>query len=260
VTLTHRIDGDDSHPPLLLLNGGLMSIGAWQPFVEPLATRYRVIRCDFRGQLLTPGPFPTSIGEHASDVIALLDELQIERAQLAGVSFGGLVAMQVAASYPERVERLTVISATDYTTASMRHDAVEGRELAENAANGGDGGEVFRRVAATTWTDAWLAKQPPDFIESRARAVASLPTPFFAGAAALIGLLETLDLRPFLPKITAPALVIGAAEDRVFPPEHARAIAAAIPHARLEIVPNTGHGLLFEQAEQVIGWLLAGPD
>ena len=52
--LTHRIDGDG--PPLLLLNGGLMSIAVWQPFADALSSTRRVIRCDFRGQLLTPGP------------------------------------------------------------------------------------------------------------------------------------------------------------------------------------------------------------
>src|SRR5919206_467002 len=45
----------DDGAPLLLLNGGLMSIGTWQPFVGALSSRHRMIRCDFRGQLLTPG-------------------------------------------------------------------------------------------------------------------------------------------------------------------------------------------------------------
>jgi len=64
--LTHRIDGDG--PPLLLLNGGLMSIGTWQPFADALSPRYRVTRCDFRGQLLTPG-IADSWSSHASDVV-----------------------------------------------------------------------------------------------------------------------------------------------------------------------------------------------
>ena len=247
--LTHRIDGDG--PPLLLLNGGLMSMAAWQPYADALSPRHRVIRCDFRGQLLTPGPpFASSWKEHAADVVALLDALSVERAHVVGVSFGAEVAMHVAALDPTRVSRLTVISATDYTTEEMRADAAEGRALAES-----DPAEMFRRVAQKTWSASWLATQAPDFIEQRARQLASLPPAFFAGAVAVIGLLDVLDMRPLLPRIAAPTLVIGGEDDEVFPIEHSRAIAAAIPNARLEVVAGTGHGLLFEEAARVIALL-----
>lgn len=244
--LTHRIDGDGS--PILLLNGGLMSMGAWQTYADALAPRHRVVRCDFRGQLLTPGPpFATSWESHVEDVAALLDSLGVERAHVAGVSFGAEVAMLFAALHPSRVSRLTAISATDYTTATMRAEAAEGCALAAR-----DPAELFRRVARNTWSAAWLAKQPPDFIEQRARQMSALPPPFFAGAVAIIHLLESLDLRERLPNITAPTLVIGGAEDAVFPIEHSSAIAAAIPNARLEIVDDVGHGLLFECAGRVL--------
>jgi pimeloyl-ACP methyl ester carboxylesterase len=249
--LTHRVDGDG--PPLILLNGGLMSIGAWQPMMPALTPHHRVIRCDFRGQLLTPGPFAASWEEHASDVIELLDHLGVERAHVMGVSFGAEVAMVVAARYPDRVERLTVITATERTTDAMREDGRAARRLAERAAAGEGGGEeLFRSVLEATWSDWWLAKQPPDFMEQRLRQVALLPPAFFAGAAAILALLDTLDLTPVLGGITAPSLVIGGEHDRVFPPEHSRAIADAIPNARLVIMPGTGHGLLFECGEKVI--------
>ena len=247
--LTHRIDGDG--PPLLLLNGGLMSMATWQPYADALSPRHRVIRCDFRGQLLTPGPpFASSWEEHAADVVALLDALAISQAHIVGVSFGAEVAMHVAALYPTRVSRLTVISATDHTTEAMRADAAEGRALAAS-----DPAEMFRRVARKTWSASWLATQAPDFIEQRARQVKLLPPAFWAGAEAILSLLLTLDLRPQLPKITAPTLVICGELDEVFPPEHSRAIAAAIPNARLEIVAGRGHGLLFEEASRVTALL-----
>jgi pimeloyl-ACP methyl ester carboxylesterase len=254
--LTHRVDGDG--PPLILLNGGLMSIGAWQPIVPALAARYRVIRCDFRGQLLTPGPYAEAWEEHARDVIEVFDHLGVERAHVAGVSYGAEVAMFVAALFPERVGRLTVITATDRVVDWMGENAREGERIAKRAAAGEGGGEeLFRNVLEATWSDWWLAKQAPDFMEQRLRQVALLPPAFFAGAAAILSILDTLDLTPLLGRITAPALVIGGEHDRVFPPEHSRAIAAGIPNARLVIMPNTGHGLLFECGEQVVELLLA---
>jgi pimeloyl-ACP methyl ester carboxylesterase len=249
--LTHRVDGDG--PFLILLNGGLMSIGSWQQMMPALTPHFRVIRCDFRGQLLTPGPYAESWEEHAGDVIELLDHLGVERAHVAGVSYGAEVAMLLAALYPDRVERLTVITATERTVEWMCDNAREGERIARRAAAGEGGGEeLFRNVLDATWSEAWLAKQPPDFMEQRLRQVALLPPSFFAGAAAVLSILDRLDLTPYLGRITAPTLVIGGEHDRVFPAEHSRAIAAAIPNARLVIMPGTGHGLLFECGERVV--------
>ena len=231
-----------------------MSIGAWDSFVPALAATRRVIRCDFRGQLLTPGPYAESFGDHVSDVVAVLDFLEIAKVDVAGASFGGEVAMLLAATAPDRVGRLTVITATDYADARMRNDAREARELAERAAAGDTQAAetMFTRVLSETWSAGWLARQPADFIESRAKQLSMLPPAYFAGGASLLRILETLDLRDELPRIKARTSVIGAAEDRVFPPEHSRAIASAIPGAELQIVPDTGHGLLFERADVVI--------
>ncbi len=251
MTLTHRVDGNG--PPLILLNGGLMSIAAWDALIPALSRRWRVVRCDFRGQLRTGGPFPRSLDEHAQDVIDLMDLLGIETAHWLGVSFGAEVAMVAAAFHAHRVQQLTVITATERTDERMRREAAEGRALAEQAAAGGEGGEqLFRQIFTQTWSDQWLARQPPDFLESRLRQIAALPPDFFAGSAAILAILDDLDLTPILGRITAPTLVIGGAEDRMFPPEHSRAIAALIPGAKLEIVEGTGHGLLFERADRVL--------
>jgi pimeloyl-ACP methyl ester carboxylesterase len=242
---------------LILLNGGLMSIAAWDPFIPSLSSRWRVIRCDFRGQLRSGGPFPTSLDEHARDVVDLMDALGIESAHWMGVSFGALVSMVAAARHGDRLGRLTVITATERTDARMRREAAEGRALAENAASGGEGGvELVRRIFAKTWSEQWLARQPAGFMEARIQQVSALPRAFFAGSAAILALLEDLDLTPLLGDITAPTLVLGGANDRVFPPEHSRSIAELIPDAKLEIIEGTGHGLLFERADRVLELLV----
>lgn len=255
MTITHRIDGDG--PPIILLNGGLMTIASWEPIAAPLAPSRRVIRCDFRGQLLTPGPYPSTLEEHADDVIALLDSLGIESAHVAGASFGAEIAMVLAARAPRRVERLTIVTATEKTTEAMRRDARETADLAEQAASGdGEAGkQMFRRVLSNTWSAAWVAAQPAGFFEARIAQAPLLPAPYYLGAAALLRLLETLDLTPILGSITAPTLVVGGGEDRVFPPEHSHAIARGIANAQLEILPGAPHGLLIERADRIVAML-----
>lgn len=249
--LTHRVDGDG--PPLVLLNGGLMTIASWDPFLPALA-RFRVIRCDFRGQLLSAPPFPLTLGEHAADVFELLDHLGIDRASFAGASFGGLVAIEAAAMQPERVKKLLVITAAARGSERLRRDAESGRRVAEGAANGsGEGGELLRGITLQGFSREWLERQAPEVFEQRLRQFAALPPDYFRGASAILAPLETLDLTDTLPKITAPTLVIAAEDDAVFPLGQARETASLIPNAKLEIIKDAPHAALVERAVEVIG-------
>lgn len=245
--VTHRVDG--TGPALVLLNGGLMSMASWEPMLGLLGARFRFVRCDFRGQLLSPGGAHPAMVDHAADVVALLDHLGIDRAHLVGPSFGGVVAMLVAARFPSRVASLVVATATDRLTTEMLEESRGLREAALAAAAGGDRSNLFRVLAPNTFSPGWLATQPEGFVEMRAAQIAMLPLPFFEGVAGLMRALDTLDLGDELPRITAPTLVIGAELDRVFPVEHSRAIARAIPGARLEIIEGAGHAAVVETPE-----------
>ena len=107
----HRVDGVGE--PLLLFNGIAMSVASWEEIARPLAERFRVVRFDFRGQLLSPGDPPADVLEHAADVVALLDELAIDRAHLVATSFGAAVALLLAARWPQRVRSLISIASAD---------------------------------------------------------------------------------------------------------------------------------------------------
>jgi 3-oxoadipate enol-lactonase len=247
--LTHRVDGDGA--ALLLLNGGLMSVAAWDPLMARLTERYQVIRCDFRGQLLSPGPAHDDLADHARDLVSLLDHLDVREAHVVGPSFGAEVALILAARFPAYVRSLVCITATDRMTERMVADSLQLRDAALAGAAGGNGAEVFRILAPMTFSDAWLGAQP-GFIEERLRLFSMLPASFFDGLCGLMSALVRLDLSGDLPRIEAPTLVLGAALDRIFPPEHSRALAGAIRGARLEIVEAAGHGAIVEATDTVV--------
>ena len=251
--ITHRIDGDG--PPLVLLNGGLMTIPSWEPLIEKLASESRVVRCDFRGQLLSPGDPHDSLDGHVDDLIALLDQLGIEEADVFGTSFGGEVGLLAAARHPRRVRSLIVLTSTDRLTAAMHRQSGRLIELADAAAAGGDRVEVFRALAPNTFSRRWLENQPPGFVEQRAEQIGQLPPAFFEGLAGLMRALETLDLSDALARITAPTLIIGAELDGVFPVEHSRALAEAIDGAELEIIEGSGHAAVVEATDRVLSLL-----
>jgi pimeloyl-ACP methyl ester carboxylesterase len=253
--LTHRVTGAESGPPVLLLNGGMMSIAAWEPVAQRLEPEFRVVRCDFRGQTLTPGEEPRIDG-HVADVVALLDSLGIERVHAAGTSFGGIVALLLAARHPERVRSLAAITTTDRITPEMWQGTLRLREAALAGAAGGDGGQVLDLLLPGTYTAEYLEAQR-DALTFHRRWVASLPQVWFRGVAAILSALEALDLTSDLPQIACPTLVLAGEHDVTFPLEHSRALAAAIPEARLEIVQGGAHGLVIEQSGRVAEILLS---
>ena len=101
-------DEAGSGPALLLLHGGLGDSGLWEPVVPFLAERFRVIRTDLRFFGRSTGP--AAPWSWHDDVIAVLDDLGIERTALAGLSLGGRLATEIALAHPERVSALLLVA------------------------------------------------------------------------------------------------------------------------------------------------------
>ena len=247
--LAHRLDGHGE--TVMLLNGGMMSIASWDAIAAPLAARYGVLRCDFRGQLRSPGTAHSELTGHVADLVNLLDGLGIERVHAIGTSFGAEVGLLLAALHPDRVASLVAATATDVATPLLRDGRGALQQEYRNAAAGRSRERVLAETLAASYSPHYVAAHHRELTE-RAAQVAKLPDCWFAGAAALMASLENLDLRPYLARITCPVLVLAAGEDRVMPPEHARALASAIPAARLEMVEGSGHVLVVEQPERFL--------
>jgi 3-oxoadipate enol-lactonase len=248
--LGHRATGQGD-PPLLLLNGALMSLAAWQPAVTPLEGARRIVRCDFRGQLFSQGLPQPDLEDHLADVLRLLDHLQIGRVHLAGASFGSLVALRLAARHPARIASVTAITSTPQIDAEAWRELKIIRDACLEAADGGpthDAGKVSD-LSLPMFSAAYRESQAANLAMQRDW-IGMLPEAWFRGVAAILEAVKDLDLRPELPTIRCPALVIGADEDYVFPPGHSQALAAALPNARLEMVAS-GHSLAVEQPERL---------
>lgn len=241
--LTHRVTGRGE--PLLLLNGALMSIAAWQPVVPALEPLFQVVRCDFRGQLFSPGEAPPDFGAHVADVLAVLDHLGLARVHMAGVSFGSLVALRLAAQIPERIASLAAITSTERIKDETWRDLEELRNACREAAAGGDPRRVFD-LTLPMYSAGYRSREGESLAMQRDW-IKALPEIWFRGIAALLAAVEGLDMRPDLPCIQCPALVVAAEEDTTFPLEHSRALAGAISGARLVVVPGVGHGMVIEK-------------
>lgn len=246
--LAHEVAGQG--PPLLLLNGGLMSLRAWDAVAARLEPRFSVIRCDLRGQLLSPGTPPATLAGHADDVCALLDHLGIHRAHVAGASFGALVGITMAALHPSHVTTLAAIVATDLVTPDMSMGGVELEEACRVAAEGGDGGRVFDLIEKGTFSPEYRLAHASELL-ARRQMISRLPRAWFSDLVGLLSPLHGLDLRPLLPRVTCPTLVLGAGRDMTFPVLHSQDLARALPNAHLRIVPEASHGIVLEEPDVV---------
>jgi 3-oxoadipate enol-lactonase len=246
-------DGDESNPPVLLVMGLAYPAAMWWRLIPALSERYRVLRVDNRGAGLTgdvPGG-PYTVETMAGDCLAVLDEAGVDRAQVVGISMGGLIAQEIALTSPERVRSLCLV-ATHPGTAHAVWDA-------EALAMLGNRGEMtVQEAAEMSLPFNYATGTPRERIEEDWAVrfpLAATPTGYMnqlAGASAWSGLerLASLDL---------PTLVLHGEVDRLVPADNGRKLADAIPGAELVLVPDANHILMTDQPEQVekalLDWL-----
>jgi 3-oxoadipate enol-lactonase len=241
------LEGPASGAPVVLSNSLGATMRMWDAQARALAGTRLVLRYDTRGHGRSPVPAPPyDLPDLGRDVIALLDQYGIERASLCGVSLGGMVSMWLAAHAPDRVDRLVLCS----TSALL--GPPEG--WAERAA-------LVRSAGMEAVADAVIGRWfTPGFAADRPDVVAAIRADLLAtpaeGYAACCDALERMDLRPDLPAIRAPTLVIAARDDPTTPPEHAQVIAEGIPGARM-VVLEWGAHLVNVETPDVVTELIA---
>jgi pimeloyl-ACP methyl ester carboxylesterase len=182
---------------------------------------------------------------HAEDVKLLLESLGVPRAHVVGASFGALAAIELAAGFPGFVQSLVLVTATDMVNLDNHLEGKALRSAIRAAASGSDGRHVMDILAPYTFSAEWLETNRRQFEERRAL-FTLLPSAWYAGLDTLLAAMEKLDLRPSLARVVAPALVIGAECDRIFPVERSHALAAGIRGASLTIIPRAPHGWVGE--------------
>ena len=242
-TLSHELSGPSDGPVVALGSSLGTTLEMWDPALAALSRRHRVLRFDHRGHGRSPLPEgPCEVADLGGDVLALLDRLGLERVSYVGVSLGGMVGVWLAAHAPERIERLVCVCSSAYLPPA--------EVWAARAASVREAHSVA--VIADTVLERWFtpayAEAHPDVMAWMDGMLCDCPA---EGYAACCGVIERLDLRGDLARITVPTLVIAAAEDPSTPPEHSATIAAGVPGARLEVLPHGAHLVAVERPDEV---------
>ena len=237
--------------PVLLLNGIMMTTSSWHPQVEALAPHFEVVRHDFRGQLRSPKPpGPLRLEQHVDDLIALLDHVGIDRAHLAGTSYGGEIGLLCAIAHPDRVRSLAVIACTSEVDPALR-----GRVATWARASRETPDRLYDLNIPDIFSPRFVAEHG-DFVDQARARVAACPPSFFEGLADLTEAFATLDVTSRLHEIRCPALVVAASLDLLKPVAVSQRMATLIPNAELVVVEGAGHAVVVEQPARISAELL----
>jgi len=252
VKLVSSLEGPEDAPVLVLGNPIGTNHGVWVHQLPVLSRYFRILRYDQRGhgtpdaQSSAPkGPY--AIAELGADVLAVANSHGIERFAFAGVSLGGMTGLWLAANAPERIISLAVCCAA----LTPLPDAKSWRDRAALVRDRGMA-PLADLVVPRWFTPAFLAREPAA-VSTVADMLKATNPEGYAGCGEAIA---TLDLRPLLPSVKAPTLVLSGAEDFAAPPSVGAYTARTIPGARLTVIQAAAHFAHYEKPGPVTNALL----
>jgi pimeloyl-ACP methyl ester carboxylesterase len=275
IELCYEIFGDAEAEPMLLIMGLGAQMILWDDdFCRQLAARgFRVIRFDNRdigkstkmtgGKRLSafeliklrflkiPVAAPYKLGDMAQDTIGLMYALGIKSAHIVGASMGGMIAQEMAISFPQRVRSLTSIMST---TGDPRLPAPSREAVAVLMAPPATTKEDYVARFARTWNVLRVGSFPDDAALDRSRAERLFDRGLNpdGNARQLRAILASGSRKPRLGSVKAPTLVIHGTVDPLVRPECGKDTAASIPGAKLLMIEGMGHALPVPLWPQVI--------
>ena len=242
ITLHYTYEGPRKGLSLVFINALGTDLRIWDGIVPHFSDRHRVIRYDKRGHGLSDCPSaPYSIRDHANDLHGLLDRLDISQAILVGISVGGMIALDYAATWPECVQALVLCdTAPQIGTAEMWNERIH--TLREH------GMQSMGDAILSRWFAPSFADQAPAAYRGYYNMLTRTPIEGYTGTCEAI---RDADLTAAARAIMARTLVLCGAEDISTPPDLARGLVELIPDANFQEIPGAAHLSCIEQPDAV---------
>ncbi len=246
---------DNNKPHLVILNGILMNINSWNPFVESLEKYFNVIRLDFIDQVFsTKATTDYKLEDQALVVKSLLDELNVTNYNLIGISYGSHVALNLAL-LDNRIEKMLIFNALSYTNDVLKEIGDSWIEAAKiNNAN------LFYKLAIPTIYSKNFYEANIEWFRQREKLLIDMFDENYLNAAIrLINSSRDYDLRAKLNLIKAKTMVVGCDEDILTPSKYTYELSKMIGASYIEI-KDCGHATMYEKPDEflsiVIGFFI----
>jgi pimeloyl-ACP methyl ester carboxylesterase len=226
IDIYYEVYGEGNGDPLILLHGGLSNGDHWVNIIPTLAEDHEVVVMDSRGHGRSSfDETPISYKVMATDVLGLMDHLDIDKASIVGWSDGGIIGLEIALTHPERLNKVVAYGA-NYDPSGVRPDigqndyfnayiARAGEEYQQNSPEPQRWDEFLANIS-----NMWATQ--PNYTDDQ------------------------------LKSITTPFLILDGAKEEAIDLNQDKLMALLIPNAELAIMPDTGHFALFEQPQEFL--------
>jgi 3-oxoadipate enol-lactonase len=257
INLYFELHGSENVPMLVLNNGLIMNAAtSWVFQTSSLAKHYRLLQYDYRGQGQSDHPRgPYSMEQHADDLAALLEALEVESAHIAGISYGGEVAQAFALKYPPRARSLILIDTVSELGDGLRIVC----ESWMDALRSGEALEVFNATVPWNFSPGFIRDSPHIFEDAKKRYA-------FLDFPAVVRLCESfleVDFTHRLNEIKVPTCILVGELDLIKGPRYSEILLKGLPHAELHIMRQAGHATCWERPEEfntvILGFLAKQP-
>src|SRR6185369_10518802 len=231
--------------PVVLVHGYPFNRSLWTEQNPALSNSNRIIAPDLRGFGDSDASQDTStMNLLAADVAALMDQLEIPRATICGLSMGGYVALAFCKQFPSRVRALVL---ADTRAQADTEEAKQTRaQQAEKALSEGMAG-IADAMLPKLLTPETVSKRPE--VVKRVRDM-MLKTKPEGAASALLGMAEREDQTPLLSQIASPTLILVGSDDAITPVADSEKMQNAIAGSRLVVIENAGHVSNLERTDE----------
>ena len=234
--------------PLVLIPGFASGAWSWQWQVDELAALFRVITFDPRGvarsKMADGGAI--SIEDIAGDIAAILDELEIEKTNVLGISFGGFVAQEFALKYPSRLKKL-VLASTSF--GGPNHVLPAAEVLASFASTEGmNSADRIRRYLTQAFSQEFVTRRA-DVVERFCSLRQSNKVPENVYMQQLQSAMA-FSTEERVSSISSETLVLTGDVDSVVPAQNSYNLAAKLPKARIAVIQAAGHMAFVERADE----------
>lgn len=246
-TVHYEVSGNG--PPMLLLAGMLSDSASWTPLIPLLEPHFTLIRPDNRSTgRTTPNDAPLEIAQIVDDAVALMASLGHATYDIVGHSLGGLMGMEIAGLFPDRVNRLTILASAP---VRIPRGMAMFETLLAIRRSGSMGEELWLR-ALYPWIFGPKFFENPQNVESALSASLAYPHAQTVDAMARqISALGQYRPRARMQNVTAPALIVQAEEDILIPNAQAREAFQTLSDVRFTSIADAGHSVVWDATDAV---------
>lgn len=249
IQLYYELHGPEHGEVIVLSNGIMMNTASWYYQTRVLSKHFRVLLYDCRGMWQSDHPDgPYTMELHADDLAGLLDALGIEKAHIAGISYGSEISMVFALRYPEKTKSLMVIDGVSEVPLMLKLQSYPWRLAGER----NDADLLFHTSVFLNFSEAYLKEN---------EALLPISHDNFArlNLASFVKLMDAFisyHITEQLGEISCPTLIIVGEDDQIKGRKLAEMMVERIPQAEYLVVPGAGHALCLDKPDPLNTMLL----